>query len=292
MKKIHVGFLLSYDYEKLRNSIPPVYEQADAIFIAADKDYRTWSGENFTVDESFFDWLREIDHDKKIQIYRDDFYVPELSAIENDNRERHMLSLKMGVGNWLVQVDSDEYFLDFKKFVRDLRKYDHFLDNPERNRVQIAAYLVNMYKYTENGLLYVNKVTRGLMATNYPDYKVARHTRQRVIYTPNILWHESLARTEEAILFKLRNWGHNVDVGIDAFMEKWRAVNEHNYKDMRDFFYMTPKKWKELSFVKGRNLEEVSQNFDAKKMLPTPLFIWRKNFYQWFKFLFRKPENR
>ena len=34
MKKIQVGFLLSYDYEKLKNSIPPVYNSADAIFIA------------------------------------------------------------------------------------------------------------------------------------------------------------------------------------------------------------------------------------------------------------------
>ena len=37
MKKIQVGFLLSYDYEKLKNSIPPVYNSADAIFIAIDK---------------------------------------------------------------------------------------------------------------------------------------------------------------------------------------------------------------------------------------------------------------
>ena len=54
MKKIHVGFLLSYDYEKLKSSIPPVYNSADSIFIAIDKDYRTWSGQKFKVDDSFF----------------------------------------------------------------------------------------------------------------------------------------------------------------------------------------------------------------------------------------------
>ncbi|HEU4495814.1 MAG TPA: hypothetical protein VFR70_02065, partial [Flavobacterium sp.] len=128
MKKIHVGFLLSYDYELLKNSIPRVYEQADAIFIAIDKDFRTWSGEVFHVSDDFFEWLEKYDIQKKIVLYKDDFYVPELSAIENDNRERHMLSMKMGIGNWLIQVDSDEYFLDFKKFVADLRKYDSFLD--------------------------------------------------------------------------------------------------------------------------------------------------------------------
>jgi hypothetical protein len=37
MKNIHVGFLLSYDYEKLKMSIPPVYKSADRIFIAMDE---------------------------------------------------------------------------------------------------------------------------------------------------------------------------------------------------------------------------------------------------------------
>jgi hypothetical protein len=287
MKKIHVGFLLSYDYELLKNSIPRVYDSADAIFIAVDKDLRTWSGQNFTVNDEFFEWLKNFDTKNKVTIYRDDFYDSNLSAIENDNRERHMLSLKMGIGNWLIQVDSDEYFLDFKKFVADLRKYDKFLDNPEKNRIQIACYLINMYKYTDNGVLYVNKVTRGLMATNYPDYKIARHTRQRVIYTPNVLWHESLSRDEKAIEFKLRNWGHNVDVNVEEFMNKWKSVNKQNYQSMSNFFYMNPKKWKKLEFVEGNTIDEISQNFDGKKMIPSSVYMFRKNFNQWFKFLFR-----
>ena len=44
MKKIHVGFLLSYDYEKLKLSLPPVYKYSDAIFIAMDINNKTWSG--------------------------------------------------------------------------------------------------------------------------------------------------------------------------------------------------------------------------------------------------------
>lgn len=287
MKKIHVGFLLSYDYELLKNSIPRVYDSADAIFIAVDKDLRTWSGQNFTVSDEFFEWLKNFDTKNKITIYRDDFYDSNLSAIENDNRERYMLSLKMGIGNWLIQVDSDEYFLDFKKFVADLRKYDKFLDNPEKNRIQIACYLINMYKYTDNGVLYVNKVTRGLMATNYPDYKIARHTRQRVIYTPNVLWHESLSRDEKAIEFKLRNWGHNVDVNVEEFMNKWKSVNKQNYQSMSNFFYMNPKKWKKLEFVEGNTIDEISKKFDGKKMIPSSVYMFRKNFNQWFKFLFR-----
>ena len=54
MKNIQVGFLLSYDYEKLKLSIPPVYDQADAIFLAMDEKQRTWSGKEFEIDPIFF----------------------------------------------------------------------------------------------------------------------------------------------------------------------------------------------------------------------------------------------
>jgi len=288
MKKIHVGFLFSYDYEKLKISIPLVYNDADAIFLAVDEKFRTWSGEIFEVDDQFFEWIKTFDTQNKITIYRDNFYVPELSAIENDNRERQMLSLKMGIGNWLIQVDSDEYFLDFKKFVKDLRKYDSFLDNPEKNRIQIAAFLINMFKYTDDGLLYVDKVTRGLMATNYPDYKVARNTRQRIIYTPNVLWHETLSRTSEEIEYKFKNWGHNDEVNVDAFMQKWKLVNKSNYKEMRGFFYIEPEKWNRLEFVSGNTINEIIKNFNGEKLVPSSFYIWKKSFGQWFKHLFKK----
>ncbi|CAA9202726.1 hypothetical protein FLA105534_04240 [Flavobacterium bizetiae] len=285
MKKIHVGFLFSYDYEKLKISIPLVYNDADAIFLAVDEKFRTWSGQIFEVDDQFFEWIKQFDTQNKITIYRDNFYVPELSAIENDNRERYMLSLKMGIGNWLIQVDSDEYFLDFKKFVKDLRKHDNFLDDPENNRIQVAAFLINMFKYTDGGLLYVDKATRGLMATNYPDYKVARNTRQRIIYTRNLLWHETLSRTAEEIEYKFKNWGHNDEVNPDSFMQKWKSVNKNNYKSMRDFFYMEPEKWKKLAFVKGTTYSEIKNNIDICKVAPSNLYIWSKNIGQWFKHL-------
>ena len=38
MGKIQVGFLVSYDYDLLRNAIPLVYDFADSIFLAIDID--------------------------------------------------------------------------------------------------------------------------------------------------------------------------------------------------------------------------------------------------------------
>lgn len=288
MKKIHVGFLLSYDYEKLKYSIPPIYQDADAIFIAKDQKNRTWAGESFKIDDSFFDWLKDFDVDNKITLYEDDFYDSSLLAIENDNRERHMLSLKMGIGNWLIQIDSDEYVLDFKKFVKDLRKYDSFLDNPEKKKIQIAMYSINLYKYVDNGILFVKAPTKAVVATNFPNYKVARVTRERIIYTQNILLHESIARDEAELIFKLDNWGHNVEVqDKEVFLEKWRTTNKTNYKEREDFFYIEPEKWKHLEFCEGESVEEIRKNINLDSIIPSRFYIAKKNFGQYFKHLFK-----
>lgn len=288
MKKIHVGFLLSYDYENLKKAIPPVYQAADAIFIAEDKEYRTWSGKKFEVDPSFYEWLRGIDSQNKIEIYRDDFYLPELSPIENDTRERIMLSNKMGIGNWLVQVDADEYFLDFPKFVKTLRKYDRFLKNPERNPVQISGFYINMFKFIDDGLLYVNHLNKVLLATNYPSYLYARQTKKRIIYTDNLVMHECVARSERDLMTKFTNWGHALDFDIAEYVKKWKSVNKYNYKEMENFFYLDPNGWKSLDYIESKDLEELKALLNQKLELhPTPWYLFRKNLGQYFKHLFK-----
>lgn len=287
MKKIHIGFLLSYDYELLKFSLPPVYKSADRIFLARDKELRTWKGQNFTIDPKFYDWLKAFDVDNKIEIYEDDFYVPELSTIENDTRERTMLSHKMGIGNWLIQVDSDEYFIDFEKFITDLRKYDAYLDNPEKHKIQIFAFWLIIYKYTENGILYIDKPQKSVFATNYPNYKIARRTNERVIYLDSIVLHESVARTESELRFKLENWSHNIDVNKD-FLNKWISVDETNYKTMTDFYYIEPERWKTLNYFPTKKIEEIKDFVSTSNNIKiTKTFLMMKNFGQWFKFLFK-----
>jgi len=287
MKKIHVGFLLSYDYDLLKLSLPPVYKTADRIFLAVDKELRTWKGQKFTIEPEFYGWLKEFDINNKIEIYEDDFYRPELSTLENDTRERTMLSQKMGIGNWLIQIDSDEYFIDFEKFVRDLRKYDSYLDHPEKKKIQIFAFWLIIYKYTENGILYIDKPQKSVFATNYPNYKNARRTNERVIYLDSLVLHESVARSEEQLRFKLENWSHNVDVNKD-FLNKWISVNENNYQEMTDFYYIEPERWKKLSYFPTNKILEIEHIVANNKSLQiSKSFILFKNFGQWFKFLFK-----
>jgi len=285
MKNIVVGFLMSYDYNKLKLSIPPVYMEADAIYLALDHKQRTWKGTKFQVDSSFFDWLTTFDTDNKIEIYKDNFYIPELNAIQNDTRERYMLSLKMGIGNWLVQVDADEMFIDFSQFVKSLRVHDKFLDNPKQNPIQIAGFLINIYKYLEDGMLYVDEPTKVMLATNYPNYKRARNTKERVIYTNNVLLHECLSRDEESLKFKLKNWGHSHQLN-DEFFPKWKKANKYNYKELKNLFYMDPTIWKSLGYFPSLDLNEIKTFVENDKTLaPTQGFLNKKNFGQWFKFL-------
>lgn len=287
MKKIQVGFLFAYDYDKLKWSIPAVYDEADRIFIAKDKLNRTWTGKTFEVNPKFFTWLKGIDIANKIEIYEDDFCDLTLSAMENEVRERKMLAEKMGVGNWLIQVDADEIFIDFKKFVKTLRKYDSYLDNPKKHPVQIAAFLIHLYKYTDNGILYVNEPHKFMLATNYPNYKWGRQTKERIIYTDTVLLHETLSRNEEEIRFKIENWGHSHEVNYD-FLEKWKKVNEHNYKEFRNFYFMEPERWKELDYFPTKNPAEISKFVEENNTLKlTKRYLFFKNLGQWFKHLFK-----
>lgn len=291
MKKIHVGFLLSYDYEKLKLSIPPVYDSADRIFIAADENNLTWSGNKFDVDPAFFQWLKDIDKDNKIEFYRDNFYVPSLTGIQMDTRERHMLSLKMGIGNWLIQVDSDEYFIDFPGYVKNLRKYDSFLNNPEKNPVQISGYHIDIYKYVDGGILYVKNISKVLLATNYPNYKQARQTRERIIYVNSFTFHESLSRSEAELEYKINNWSHREEVNPD-FMKKWKSANKDNYTEIKDVFYLNPTQWKELGFIPVTKMEDIQEYFKtSKEMEISKFFLLKKNFGQWFKHKFKSNKH-
>ncbi|MEW4925176.1 hypothetical protein [Algibacter sp. 2305UL17-15] len=290
MKKIQVGFLVSYDYEMLKNSIPLIYEEADTIFLAIDKNRKTWNGAPIAISPDFYEWIENFDTKGKITIYEDDFYVPELSTMECEVRERKMMAEKMGIGNWIIQLDADEYFINFKRFVDFLKSKNHYLDHPEKNKVLIQPFHVNLYKKTENGYFYVNEATKTVVATNYPDYKVGRKTKGKVIYFNALILHECLARDREKLIQKLTNWGHNEEVDLDGFMKKWDSVNETNYKEMENFFFLEPEKWKYLDFIEGKNSTELFENFRAEKekgLYKSNVFIFKKNLGQFFKHLFK-----
>ena len=101
-----------------------------------------------------------------------------------------------------------------------------------------------------------------------------------------MILHETLSRSEEELEMKFKNWGHKNELN-SQFLVKWKSASKENYMDLKDVFYIEPEKWKSLNYVLGKNINEVSKNFSSKSFLPSPFYIWKKNFGQWFKFLFK-----
>ena len=121
MGKIQVGFLVSYDYDLLRNAIPLVYDFADSIFQRQILIEKHGTVNLLILKNNFFGWIKEIDIKDKIIIYEDNFYQPNLTTMQCEVRERKLLANKMGIGNWIVQLDADEYFINFARFTRFLK---------------------------------------------------------------------------------------------------------------------------------------------------------------------------
>ena len=67
-------------------------------------------------------------------------------------------------------------------------------------------------------------------------------------------------------------------------MEKWLAVNENNYSEFKNFYYIEPDRWKKLGYLNSKDFNEImhiaenDKNFNISK-----IFLFFKNFGQWFK---------
>lgn len=259
--EIKIGFLVSYDYEMLKTSIPLVYDYADKIVLALDKERRTWSGNTIEISDSFFTWIKEIDTHKKIELYEDDFYDSALSVIDNDTRERNMLGMRMGEGGWHIQIDSDEYFLDFNGFLEQLKA----IQPTEKVTVQVP--LMSVFKKMEDGFLY----TKGTLeycalATNFPTYHNCRASKTNKVLSINntLVIHESWARDEAELEKKFKNWGHKDDFNVTSFFNLWKALDKYNYRYLRNFHPLSPKTWHSLGFIKGKEITDIFQEADQR----------------------------
>jgi hypothetical protein len=283
--QINVGFLMSYDYIYLKDSLHLVYDQSDKIVLALDENLTTWSGNKFTIEENFFLWLKDFDTKGKIEIYRDNFYDPNLTSIQNDTLERIKLSDYFGKGNWYIQLDSDELFINFKGYVAVLKKNAKFLINPEKNQVQIFLFIINLFKKVEGGYLYVSKPFEPFAAsTNFANYKKCRLTHSRKIYFPFFIVHNTWARANEEIYFKLNNWGHNKDFDVEKYYVFWKNFTKENYQNFKNVHPLEGKKWKELDFCPGENLRDVVDFFETSdKLQISSVFLCGKNIAQKFK---------
>ncbi len=280
-KKIKVGFCAAYDWYFLKQSLPPVYESADVICIAVDQDRISWSGKPFSIDEAAFAaFLKEVDKDNKILLYEDDFHRPELSPMQNEVRQRNMMALAMGKGGWHLQLDSDEYFIDFPGFVAFLKRHTY------QRPVNIACPLLILYKIVDNGFLLIEtpkteQIEYIAIATNEPHYEYGRKNGYFNIKTDFAIVHQSWARSEAEVQQKVQNWGHKEDFDVQAYYESWKGLNGTNYKRYLNFHPITPGSWASLQMVAARSIAGLISYFRQHPPLTIPKSYLRKENSIW-----------
>lgn len=93
---IKVGYFVSYDYEYLLTSVKTRYDYVDKIVLAIDVNRQTWSGNKFYIPQSFFDSIKEYDKRNIIEFYCEEFYIPHLTPMECEVRERNLVLKMLG----------------------------------------------------------------------------------------------------------------------------------------------------------------------------------------------------
>jgi hypothetical protein len=275
---IKVGMPVSYDYAFLYHSLPLVYEHADRITLAVDKDCRTWTGIQFAIEDSFWDWVQTIDVHKKIDVYRDDFYQPGFTAYQNQTRERNLLAQQMGPGGWHVQLDSDEYMLDFGGFAQFLRRHSRWTDS-EHAPIEIRAFWIPLFRQTDDGFLYVKDTYESFsLATNRPDYKLGRLTYYSIRFAPFCAFHQTWARPEDDVWLKMNSFGAGKDFNIQSYFNLWKAIDRNNFHNLRDFHPLIPTAWSTLAWGPGKDIIEFIAHYGQQSppTVPTHIYLRRK----------------
>jgi hypothetical protein len=274
---INVGYLLSYDYNMFLTSVKQLYNYVDMIVVGIDVERNTWSGNQFEIPDSFFDEIKAFDRRNIIKFYFDNFYIPSLTPMECESRERNMVLKKLGYG-WKIQLDVDEYIYDFKEVAKFLNKYWYLNLFPKITPICIQGRIITLYKEVSNGYLFIDNKEFFPFITNQSYNVHTRSNKEIRNHFSNInVIHQSWARSEDQIQDKITNWGHRDDFDTQNYFEFWKSLSASNYSTVKNIHPITPEEWNELSFLPSDSINDFiakyslnhSQNIiniDSKKM--------------------------
>ena len=281
---INLVMLVSYDYKFVYTSLPLLYQYMDKICLSIDKKRLTWTGNIFNIDDSFFEWIREIDKEQKIYIYEDDFYISNNTPKENDIRQRNMSRDFIGSEGWCIQIDSDEYFYDFGRFITFLKNIS------PKGKMVISCKLIPIYKMNENGYFIINTLeTVNIAAINFEKYTGIRGIAgAKKIKTFFTAFHQSWARSEDEIRFKFANWGHANDFNSEIYYEQWRNLTDANFIEYTNVHpSKTPQKWPSISYIPNININnlimsvrDIKRKIIKQRFLKYCLKFYRPGFFQ------------
>jgi len=262
---IKVAFCVAYDWELLKYSVPPIYDFADSICMSIDKNRKSWSGSSYKINnEAFYTWLQQIDVAQKIKVYEDDFSIPKLTSIQNDSRQRNLMAEYMGKNGWHIQIDADEYFLNFEGFVNYLKKINSAPKHADAP-LNVSCNLIPIFKKLENGYLYVDfkgyNFETVAFATNRPSYENARKNGYFNLLSNSFVVHQTWARNEKELWQKLNSWGHDSDIkNKQSYFNLWKILDNYNYHYVKNIHPLYPDTWPALGYCEGRNMQELIQN--------------------------------
>jgi hypothetical protein len=270
---IKTGFLVAYDYEMLRNSLPCIYNSSDIICLCIDKNRQSWSGSKFEISTSFFEWLSFFDINKKIIIYEDYFYSDKISAKEMETNQRNKMAKFLGIDGWHLQLDVDEYFVNFEAFVNKLKKI-----NSKSTTVYVKWKTI--FKESDNGFFYINDYQYVPIATNDPKYKLCRLTsNKKKKYLDYIMLHQSWGRSADDTFKKLKNWGHKDDFDTNSFFQFWKSVDIFNFKYIKNFHPLNPFAWPSLEYIDGKDISSILKNLGNDKIRSERSLFLKKLIY-------------
>ena len=288
LTSIKVGYIVSYDYSYLLTSIETLYVHVDKIVLAIDINRQTWSGNKFEIPQSFFDSIKAFDKRGIIEFYFEDFYVPSLTSMECETRERNLLLKQLGKSGWKIQLDVDEYIYDFKTVKRFLNRNWFFNVFPKLTPMQFRGKLVTLFKEIPDGFLYIDNKERFSFITNTTQNLTARlHTETPSFYSNITVIHQSWARKNEEIEQKIKNWGHRDDFDTLAYFDFWNKLNKDNFLSYKDFHPMRPKAWEKLYFLESADINEFILKY--AKLHPQEIlnfnlkFLWNKIIHRFSK---------
>lgn len=262
---IGVTYLLSYDYKYFLTSLKQIYPYVDKIVVAVDRERLTWSGNAFEIPDSFFEEIKAYDTRNILEFYFDTFYIPTLSPMDCESRERNMALSKIDNCRWKVQLDVDEYIYDFEKVVHFLKKYWLFTVFPKLTPVAFKAKLITLFKRLDSGYLYIDNNESYNLITNQNYNTAVRNNYKCSIFKFNAaVIHQSWAREENEIWMKVQNWGHKDQFDAKKYISFWNQLNIDNFASTSDFHPLSPAVWKKLHYVKSNSIDEFIEIY-AKK---------------------------
>jgi hypothetical protein len=277
--QIKVGFCVAYDWPLLEISIPLIYHSADAIYLTIDNKRAGWSGKEYPFDEpGFLRLIKNLDTGKKITIEEDDFHVPTLSPMENEVRQRNIMANFMGKGGWHIQLDCDEYFLNFGLFTSLLKG----LKLIKKDFTNICCPFITLFKKNDAGYFIIaNSVKEALdfvpVACSNPNYEYGRRNGYFNYHTSCIILHESWAHTPEEVARKLDNWGHRNDFDGQRYFTFWDSVNENTFSAAKNFHPINPENWPGLKYHPVKNISELIKYYQSHPVRINPISLVLKN---------------